>query len=104
MTPNLYDLNSAEGVRQIVAARRQGYNYRLYTEGQTRNQLLEAYDRLHAIRRRLPDGADHGEWMSAVRAELDTSGSDLALTSLPERADDRQVCRSMLVSAGAVSR
>ena len=33
MTPNLYDLNSAEGVRQIVAALFQGYNYRLYTEG-----------------------------------------------------------------------
>ena len=33
MTPNLYDLNSAAGVRQIVAALLQGYNYRLYTEG-----------------------------------------------------------------------
>ncbi|MDE2961880.1 MAG: hypothetical protein OXU28_17785 [Chloroflexota bacterium] len=39
MTPNLYDLNSAEGVRQIVAALFQGYNYRLYIEGQTRTHL-----------------------------------------------------------------
>ena len=30
MTPNLYDLNSAAGVREIVAALLQGYNYRLY--------------------------------------------------------------------------
>ena len=41
MTPNVYDLNSAVGVRQIVTALFQGYNYRLYTEGQTRNQLLD---------------------------------------------------------------
>lgn len=31
MTPNLYDLNSAAGVRQIVSALFQEYNYRLYT-------------------------------------------------------------------------
>ena len=54
MTPNLYDLNSANGVRQIVAALFQGYNYRVYTEGQTRNQLLDAYQRLIAVRRRSP--------------------------------------------------
>ena len=78
MTPNLYDLNSAEGVRQIVAALFQGYNYRLYTEGQTRNQLLEAYRQLTAIRQRLPSDASHAEWMIAIQAELDTSGNDLA--------------------------
>ena len=33
MTPNLYDLSSAEGVKQIVTALFQGYNYRLYTAG-----------------------------------------------------------------------
>ena len=78
MTPNLYDLNSADGVRQIVAALFRGYNYRLYTEGQTRNQLLDAYQRLIAIRQRLPTDASHTSWMTAVCAELDQSGNDLA--------------------------
>lgn len=78
MTPNLYDLSSAEGVKQIVTALFQGYNYRLYTEGQTRNQLLDAYQQLIAIRRRLPADASHTEWMAAVSAELDQSGNDLA--------------------------
>ena len=78
MTPNLYDLRSAQGVRHIVVALFQGYNYRLYTEGQTRNQLLDAYQRLIAIRRRLPADADHPEWMAAVGAELDQSSNDLA--------------------------
>lgn len=78
MTPNLYDLNSAAGVRQIVAALFQGYNYRLYTEGQTRNQLLDAYRRLAAIRQHLPDSAGYDEWIAAIRAELDQGGNDLA--------------------------
>lgn len=78
MTPNLYDLNSAEGVRQIVAALFQGYNYRLYTEGQTRNQLRDAYQQLTAVRQRLPADAGHTEWMAAIQAELDTAGNDLA--------------------------
>ena len=78
MTPNLYDLSSAEGVKQIVTALFQGYNYRLYTEGQTRNQLLDAYQQLIAIHRRLPADASHTEWMAAVSAELGQSGNDLA--------------------------
>ncbi|MYC34331.1 MAG: CfrBI family restriction endonuclease [Chloroflexi bacterium] len=78
MTPNLYDLNSADGVRQIVAALFQGYNYRLYTEGQTRNQLLDAYRQLTAVRERLPADASHEEWMAAAEAELDDAGNDLA--------------------------
>lgn len=78
MTPNLYDLSSAQGVRQIVAALFQGYNYRLYTEGQTRNQLLDTYQQLIAIRRWLPADADHAEWMAAVGAELDQGSNDLA--------------------------
>ena len=77
-TPNLYDLNSAEGVRQIVAALCQGYNYRLYTEGQTRTELLNAYGRLAAVRRRLPANAGHSEWMAAMRAELGAGSNDLA--------------------------
>ncbi len=78
MMPDLYDLNSVSGVRQIVAALFQGYNYRLYTEGQTRNQLLDAYRQLIAIRRRLPIGAAYDDWIAAVGNELSQSGSDLA--------------------------
>lgn len=74
----MYDLGSAAGARQIVAALFQGYNYRLYTEGQTRNQLLEAYRRLAEVRRRLPGNAGYDDWMSAIRAELLESGNDLA--------------------------
>ena len=77
-TPNLYDLNSAAGVREIVAALCQGYNYRLYTEGQTRNQLLDAYRQLAAVRQRLPADAGHSEWMAAMQAELGQSSNDLA--------------------------
>ena len=78
MTPNVYDLSSAVGVRQIVAALFQGYNYRLYTEGQTRGQLLDAYRDLIAIRQRLSADAGYDEWMDAVRGELDQAGNDLA--------------------------
>ena len=78
MTPNLYDLNSAAGVREIVAALLQGYNYRLYTEGQTRNQLLDSYRRLIEVRQRLPANAGYNQWLDALRAELDDAGSDLA--------------------------
>ena len=78
MTPNLYDLNSAAGVRQIVAALFQGYNYRLYTEGQTRNRLLYAYRQLTELRGRLPANAGYDEWMAAVRRELGQVGNDLA--------------------------
>jgi hypothetical protein len=78
MTSNVYDLGSVEGVRQIVAALFQGYNYRLYTEGQTRNQLLDSYRQLAAIRQRLPGNTGYDEWMAAVRSELDQAGNDLA--------------------------
>ena len=78
MTPNLYDLNSAEGVRQIVAALFQGYNYRLYTEGQTRTQLLDAYRQLVAVRQSLPADTGHAQWMDAARTILDESENDLA--------------------------
>ena len=77
-TPNLYDLSSAEGIRGIVAALCQGYNYRLYTEGETRNQLLEAYQRLASTHRRLPDGAGYSQLRAALHAELDQSDNDLA--------------------------
>ena len=78
MTPNIYDLNSGIGVRQIVSALFQGYNYRLYTEGQTRNQLLDAYSRLIEVRQRLSEAADYDQWLEAIRTELDEAGDDLA--------------------------
>lgn len=78
MTPNVYDLGTVSGVRQIVAALFQGYNYRLYTEGQTRNQLLDAYRQLAAIRHRLPANAGYDEWEAAVRTELEQSRTDVA--------------------------
>lgn len=78
MTPDVYDLSSVSGVRQIVAALFQGYNYRLYTEGQTRNQLVDAYQQLIAIRHRLPANAEYDEWMDAASTELEQSGTDLA--------------------------
>ena len=70
ITPRLYDLNSAEGLREIVAALFLGYNYRLYTEGETRNQLLEAYRELITILRRLPSNTDYSEWMRSLHDEL----------------------------------
>ena len=75
--PRLYDLKSAEGVREIVAALCLGYNYRLYTEGETRSQLLEAYGQLIAVLRRLPEGADYETWMEALRSEIDQAGETL---------------------------
>ncbi len=61
-------------MRQIVAALFQGYNYRLYTEGQTRSQLLDAYRQLIAVRQRLPGNAGYDEWLAAARAEFDGNG------------------------------
>lgn len=78
-TPTLYSLDSADGVRQIVAALFQGYNYRLYTEGQTRRDLLEAYRRLWAVRQRLPEDAGPAEWVNAVQSEAAQGEADLAL-------------------------
>lgn len=78
-TPTLYSLDAADGVRQIVAALFQGYNYRLYTEGQTRHDLLAAYRRLLAVRQRLPEGAAPADWVAAVQSELAAGEADLAL-------------------------
>lgn len=75
--PRLYDLNSAEGLREIVAALCLGYNYRLYTEGETRSQLLSAYGELMTILRRLPKEADYTTWMNALRNEIDEASSPL---------------------------
>lgn len=78
-TPTLYSLDAADGVRQIVAALFQGYNYRLYTEGQTRHDLLAAYRRLLAVRQRLPENAAPADWVAAVKSELAAGEADLAL-------------------------
>ena len=77
--PELYDLNSAGGIRQIVTALFMGYNYRLYTEGQTRHDLLDSYLRLLEVHRRLPEGSGDDEWMDAVRAEIEKADNDLSL-------------------------
>ena len=74
--PRLYDLNSADGVREIVAALCLGYNYRLYTEGETRNNLLNAYRQLMNVLRRLPSDAPYDEWMDALRQEVDNSSGE----------------------------
>ena len=75
--PRLYDLGSAQGLREIVAALFLGYNYRLYTEGETRNQLLVAYRELMRVLNRLPTGADYSEWMAALRNEIDRADGAL---------------------------
>lgn len=78
ITPLLYDLGSPEGLRAIVTALFCGYNYRLYTEGETRHRLLDAYRELDEIRRRLPSEVGYDGWEAAVRGELDESGDSLA--------------------------
>ncbi len=78
MTPNIYSLESSEGIREIVAALLMGYNYRLYTEGQTRSQLLDAYQRLIAVRESLPADAGHDEWLAAMEGTLERSEDSLA--------------------------
>ena len=62
MMPNLYDLDSSEGLREIVAALFLGYNYRLYTEGETRQQLIDAYRELNEFRRELAGRTGDDEW------------------------------------------
>ncbi len=78
MTPNIYSLESPEGIREIVSALLMGYNYRLYTEGQTRSQLLDAYRQLIAVREELPSDAGHDEWLAAMEETLERSEASLA--------------------------
>ena len=75
--PRLYDLHSAEGLREIVAALCLGHNYRLYTEGETRNLLLNAYRKLIDILARLPKDADYASWMAALRSEIEQADKSL---------------------------
>ena len=77
MAPELYNLNAPEGLRAIVTALFCGYNYRLYTEGETRHVLLETYSELNAIRQRLPAHAGYDEWLEAVADELDKNPGSL---------------------------
>lgn len=78
MTPDLYDLNSADGVRKIVIALLQGYNYRLFTEGQTRTHLLATYEKLSKILKSLTGDPGSSEWTTNLMNELDEQESDLA--------------------------
>ena len=65
MMPNLYDLDSSEGLREIVTALFLGYNYRLYTEGETRQQLIDAYRELNEFRRGLAGRTGDEEWVES---------------------------------------
>jgi len=64
-------------MREIVGALFTGYNYRLYTEGQTRTQLLDAYGELLSILHALPEGADYDTWMAALRERVGDAGERL---------------------------
>ena len=77
MTPSIYDLNTPQGLREVVGAMFTGFNYRFYTEGETRAQLVGAYQKLLAIIHRLPKGADYNEWMGALREELGKTESTM---------------------------
>lgn len=77
MTPSIYDLGTAEGLREIVGALFMGYNYRLYTEGETRTQLVEAYRQLLAILDELPADADYETWLDALKDRLGGAGDRL---------------------------
>lgn len=79
LIPTIYSLDSPDGIRQIVAALFLGYNYRLYTEGQTRTQLLDAYERIVAVNRLLPEDSDIDVWATALKEQLEHSEKDLAL-------------------------
>ena len=77
MTPSIYDLSTPAGMREIVAALFMGYNYRLYTEGETRRQLVEAYQQLQGILRQIPEDADYDSWIEAVKQAVGDSGDRL---------------------------
>jgi len=76
----IYDLNSAEGIKRIVTALFTGYNYRLYTEGQTRTQLLQAYLYILKIYERIQKISDDDEAeIEDVYQEIEEADRDLAL-------------------------
>ena len=78
MTPNIYDLSSSAGVRAVVTALCLGHNYRLYTEGETRSELFEAFNSIADVVNRLPEEADFEEWQEALQIELaDADGEQL---------------------------
>ena len=78
-TLEIYDLDSAEGIKQIVTALFTGYNYRLYTEGQTRTQLLQAYSEILEVYERIQKVSDDDEaWIENVYQEIEEGDRDLA--------------------------
>ena len=56
----------------------QGYNYRLFTEGQTRTHLLANYEKLSNILKSLTGDPGSSEWTTSLTNELDEQESDLA--------------------------
>jgi len=76
----IYDLNSAEGIKRIVTALFTGYNYRLYTEGQTRTDLLQAYLYILKIHELIERKSDDDEAaIESVYQEVEEADRDLAL-------------------------
>ncbi len=78
MMPNLYDFDSSEGLREIVTVLFLGYNYRLYTEGETRQQLIDAYRQLNEFRRGLEGRTGDEAWTESLRSALDQRSDNLA--------------------------
>ena len=76
----IYDLNSAEGIKRIVTALFTGYNYRLYTEGQTRSQLFQAYLHILEVYEWIAKISDDDEAaIEDVYQEVEEVDRDLAL-------------------------
>lgn len=76
----IYDLNSAEGKKRIVTALFTGYNYRLYTEAQTRTQLLQTYLYILKIYERIQKVSEDDEAaIESVYQEVEKVDKDLPL-------------------------
>ncbi len=75
----IYDLNSAEGIKRIVTALFTGYNYRLYTEAQTRSQLLQTYLYILKIYERIQKVSDDEPAFESFYQEVEKVDRDLAL-------------------------
>ena len=64
-------------MREIIGALFSGYNYRLYTEGQTRTQLLDAFRELMLVFQDLPADAPYDEWLSALTERVGNASGRL---------------------------
>ena len=78
-TPEIYDLDSAVGIKRVVAALFTGYNYRLYTEEQTRTELLQAYLGILAVYEQIQEMPDEDEtWIETIYGEIEEADKNLA--------------------------